>query len=122
MCGVQGPLAASFYTSQTDRVLPFCCSLLQYADDLAVYVSHVDVENVQRTVQSDCDSLNGFFRDIEVSVSESKTEVVLFSRKHSNPSVRVTLNGHGMPVVPKFRHFGVLFDGKLLWGAHVHYF
>jgi hypothetical protein len=95
--------------------------LFVHTDDLAVYVSHFDLENVQRTVQSACAGLNGVFRDIEVSVSESKTEVVLFSRKHINPSVYVTLNGHGMPVVPKFRYFGVVFDGKLLWSAHVHY-
>jgi hypothetical protein len=28
------------------RVLPVRCSMLQYVDDLAVYASHVDVENV----------------------------------------------------------------------------
>jgi hypothetical protein len=60
MCGVQSrlqglvfsPFLYSFYTSQADRVLPVCCSMLQYADDLAVYVSHVDVKNIQWTVQS----------------------------------------------------------------------
>jgi hypothetical protein len=45
---------ASIYTSQADRVLPVCCSVLQYADDLVVYASHVDVGNVKRTVQSAC--------------------------------------------------------------------
>jgi hypothetical protein len=28
------------------------------------------------------------------------------------------LNGRFMPVVPNFRYLGVVFDGKLLWGAH----
>jgi hypothetical protein len=37
----------SFYTSQADRVLPFRCSMLQYADDLAVYASQIDVEKIQ---------------------------------------------------------------------------
>jgi hypothetical protein len=74
------------------------CSLLQYPKDLAVYVPHVDVENVQATVQSACDGLNGFFRDIRLSISESKSEFVLFSRKYTNPSVCVTLNGQCMPV------------------------
>jgi hypothetical protein len=42
----------SFYTSQAYRVLPVHYLMLQYADVLAVYASHVDVENVQRTVQT----------------------------------------------------------------------
>jgi hypothetical protein len=90
--------------------------MLQYADDLAVYVSHVDVENVQRTVQSACDGLNGIFMEIGLPISE----LVLFSRKHINPSVCVTLNGQCMPVVPKFRYLGVVFDRKLLWGRALH--
>jgi hypothetical protein len=45
--------------------------------------------------------------------SESKSEHALFSRKHSNPSICVTLNGQCMSDVPKFQH--------LLRGAHVNY-
>jgi hypothetical protein len=44
------PFSYGFYTSQADRVLPVRCSMLQYADDLAVYVSHVDVKISERTV------------------------------------------------------------------------
>jgi hypothetical protein len=91
--------------------------MLQYADDLTVYVAHDDVEKVQWTVQSACDGLNGFFRNIGLSISESKSELVLFSIKHTNPSVCVTLNGQCTPVGPKF--------GALVWcstenfyGAH----
>jgi hypothetical protein len=39
-------------------LLPVRCLMLQYADDLAVYASHVNVENVQQTVQSACAGLN----------------------------------------------------------------
>jgi hypothetical protein len=69
----------SFYTSQADRVLPVRCLMLQYADDLAVYAAHVDVENVQQTVQSACAGLNEFIRDMRLSISESRSELVLFS-------------------------------------------
>jgi hypothetical protein len=107
---VLSPFSYSFYTSQADRVLPVRCSMLHYADELAVYASHVDVENVQRTVQSACTGLNAFFRDIVLLISE----LVLFSREHTYPSVCVTLNGKCMSVVPKFRYLGVVFDEKLL--------
>jgi hypothetical protein len=54
-------------------------------------MSHVDVGNVQRTVQYARGGINGFFRDIGLSISESKSELLIFSRKHTNPSVCVTL-------------------------------
>jgi hypothetical protein len=76
--------------------------MLQYADDLVVYASHVDdVENVQRTVQ---------FANIGLSILESKSELMLFSRKHTNPSVCVTLNGQCLSVVPEFRYLGVVYQ------------
>jgi hypothetical protein len=94
--------------------------MLQYDDNLAVDVSHVDVKNVHWTVQSVCDSFNGFITAIELSISESRYEFVLLSRTQTYPSVCVTLNGQCMPVVLNFRYFVVVFDGKLLWEAHVH--
>jgi hypothetical protein len=33
----------------------------------------------------------------------------------------VTLNGRYMTVVHKFGYLDVVFDRKLLWGAHMHY-
>jgi hypothetical protein len=74
------PFLYSFFTSLADRVLPVRCSMLQYADDLALYVYNVDVENVQRTVQSACDGFNVVFREIGLSISESKSQLILFSR------------------------------------------
>jgi hypothetical protein len=74
-----------------------------------------------RWVQSTWAGFNQFFWDIGLSIPESKSELVLFSRKHTNPSVCVTLNGQCMSVVPEFRYRGVVFHGKLLWSAHVHY-
>jgi hypothetical protein len=101
----------SFYTTQATLVR---CWILQYADDLTVYASHDVLENVQRTVQSACAGLNEFFRDSRYLSS-------YYSQGNTNPSVYVTLNGQCMSVVPKFRYLGVVFDGKLLWGPHVHY-
>jgi hypothetical protein len=43
--------------------------MLQYADDLAVYVSYVDVKNIQQMVHSACDGFIEFFWDIELSMS-----------------------------------------------------
>jgi hypothetical protein len=41
------PFFYCFYTSQADRFLPARYSILQYADDLAIYATHYDVGNIQ---------------------------------------------------------------------------
>jgi hypothetical protein len=102
---VLSPFSYSFYTFQTDWVLPVRCSMLQYVDAMAVYESHDDVENVQRTVQSACTGLNEFFRE----------------KVWANPSVCVTLNGQCISVDPENRYLGVEFDKKILWDAHLRY-
>jgi hypothetical protein len=52
-----------------------------------------------------------FFREIGLSISKAKSELVLFSRKHTNLPIYGSLNGRFMPMMPNFR---VVFDGKLL--------
>jgi hypothetical protein len=43
---------------------------------LAIYAAHYDFGNIQRTIQSACASLNGFFRSVGLSISEAKSELV----------------------------------------------
>jgi hypothetical protein len=63
------PFSYGFYTSQADRFLPTRCSILQYADNLAIYAAHYDVGNIQRTIQSACASVNDFFpRDLAFNI------------------------------------------------------
>jgi hypothetical protein len=84
------PFSYGFYTSQADRFLPARCSILQYADDLDIYATHYDVEDIQRTIESTCASLNGFFRGIGLSISKAKSELVLFLKKHTNTPIYVS--------------------------------
>lgn len=115
------PFSYSFYTSEVDLSIPRDCSLIQYADDLAVYYSHKDAKVAQIKIQSACNQLNSFFEKIGLSVSEKKSEIVLFSRKHTNEDIQILMNGSRMPVSETFRYLGVVFDRKLLWNSHVKY-
>jgi ribonuclease HI len=115
------PFSYSFYTSEVDRCLPENCSLLQYADDLAVYSSNSHSQIAIRRIQVACNNLNNFFAKIGLSVSEKKSEIMIFSRKHSDPEAQITLNGTPLKLSNTFRYLGVVFDRKLLWNAHIKY-
>jgi hypothetical protein len=109
------PVAECVGSRKVRLSVHFCIAsiLLRQIESCRFVVRCCNMENVQQTVQSACAGLNEYFRDIGLSISESKSEHLLFSRKHSNPSIFVTLNGQCMSGVPKFQH--------LLWGAHVNY-
>jgi ribonuclease HI len=113
------PFSYSFYTSDVDTCIPSDCSIVQYADDLAIYSSNVNEIFIQNSIQLALFELDKFFSDIGLSISEKKSELVLFSRKHSTPNVQVSLNGRLLKVSDHFRYLGVIFDRKLLWNGHV---
>jgi hypothetical protein len=68
-----------------------------------------------------CKSQWFFFREIGLSISKAKSELVLFSRKHTNLPIYVSLNGRFMPMMPNFRYLGIVFDGKLLWFKKINF-
>jgi ribonuclease HI len=113
------PFSYSFYTSEVDYCLPANCSLVQYADDLAVYSSDAHANCIQNTIQIAINLLDVFFSNIGLSISEKKSELVFFSRKHTTPIAQIGLNGRLLTVSNNFRYLGVIFDQKLLWNAHV---
>jgi Reverse transcriptase (RNA-dependent DNA polymerase) len=108
------PFSYSFDTSEVDLCLPRNCSLIQYADDLAVYCSDAHSECIERCIQTACYRLNGFYEDIGLTISERKSELVLFQENsHTRiPNICILINGKPLPLSQSFRYLGVIFDRK----------
>jgi hypothetical protein len=58
---------------------------------------------------------------IGLTISASKSEVVLFSRKHLQPVVSIRINGRLLPQSMSFKYLGVFYDTGLRWGTQVKY-
>jgi hypothetical protein len=86
---VLSPLLYSLLGSGMDRFIPTGCYFLQYADDIVVYSSHYIFAST--LVQTACSSLSVFFSMIGLTISATKSKVVLFSRKHLQPVDRRSL-------------------------------
>jgi hypothetical protein len=65
------------------RFIPSRCRFLQYADDLVVYMVHRLFDVAHGLVQTACTSLNVFFSSMGLTISASKSEIMLFTRKHN---------------------------------------
>jgi Reverse transcriptase (RNA-dependent DNA polymerase) len=53
-------------------------SLLQYADDLVIYASGFIVQRIHESLQKSLDAVSVFLSDLGLSISTTKSEVVLF--------------------------------------------
>jgi hypothetical protein len=66
-------------------------------------------------------SLSVSFSMIGLTITATKSEVVLFSRKHLQPVVSIRVNGRLLPQAVSFKYLGVFYDTGLKWGAQAKY-
>jgi type III secretory pathway component EscU len=94
-----------------DRFVPLGCDFLQYVYDIEVYSSH-------HVFQTACAlSLSVFFSLLGLTIFSTKSEVVLFSRRHLQPPVSIRIGDRLLPQVVSFKYLGVFFDAELRWGT-----
>jgi hypothetical protein len=94
---VLSPLLYNLLVSGVGRFILSGCNFLQYADEIDVYSSHHNFEIAGTLVQTACSSLSVFFSMIGLTILATKSEVVLFSRKHLQPVVSIPVNGRLLP-------------------------
>jgi hypothetical protein len=58
---------------------------------------------------------------IGLTISTTKSEVVLFSRKHLQPVVSIRVNGRLLPQSISFKYLGVFYDTGLRWATQAKY-
>jgi hypothetical protein len=56
-----------------------------------------------------------------LTISSSKSEVMLFSRKHERSPILIRIGAHDLPQATTFKYLGVFFDCGLRWSAQTKY-
>jgi len=118
---VLSPFLYNLLGSSIDRFVPRGCNILQYADDVVIYASHRLYEIARALVQTACTSLSVFFDTIGLTISATKSEAMIFSRKHSKPQLRLLLYGQYLPQTDQFKYLGVFLDTGLRWATQIKY-
>jgi ribonuclease HI len=118
---VLSPFLYNLIGSDIDRFIPLGCKILQYADDVVIYATHRLMEIARYLVQTACTALSVFFDIIGLTISSTKSETMVFSRKHTKPELRILVYGQHLPQTKEFKYLGVFFDCGLRWSTQVHY-
>jgi hypothetical protein len=88
---------------------------------MVVYVTHRLIEAARGLIQTACTSLGVFFSSMGLTISSSKSKVMLFSRKHERPPILIRIGSHVLPHTTTFKYLGVFFDCGLRWSAQTKY-
>lgn len=78
---VLSPLLYSLYTHDLESSVNSFCEVLQYADDLALYVNEQSPEEASNRLNSALFYLNEWLQSHGLTLSASKSSVVVFTKK-----------------------------------------
>jgi hypothetical protein len=110
----QGLVLSPFYTISLGRARIG-------SSHLDVYVAHRLFNVARGLVQTACISLNVFFSSMGLTISASKSEVLLFIRKQERQPILVRIGTYVLPQTTCFKYLGIFFDSGLRWSCHVKY-
>jgi len=117
---VLGPLLFLLYINDIVGAVRGC-KLELFADDTMLYIAGGELDIMERTVNSDLDSLFNW-----LCVNASKSKFCLFGKKHSLKSVNfqslnIVINNQKIIHESEIKYLGVIFDQSLTFYAHADY-
>jgi ribonuclease HI len=118
---VLSPLLYNIYTHDLDSSIPSNVNILQYADDLLIYVSGHSIENLSHLLSNSLTYLKKWLDYNGLALSTSKSCAVLFSRMRLLPPFSVFYDNSKLPVNNEVKFLGLILDNKLSGISHSYY-
>lgn len=118
---VLSPILYNLYAYDLESSINGYANVLQYADDLLLYVSGSSIDNICDTLSTALTYLKDWMDINGLSLSPSKSSVVLFSRKRSQSVVNILYDDTLLPVKEEVKFLGVKLDSKLTGRSHCDY-
>ncbi|KAJ8726286.1 hypothetical protein PYW07_000984 [Mythimna separata] len=116
---VLSPPLYNIYTADLPSCLNYDCKILQYADDIALLVSGISIQDAAQSMNVSLSSLNQWLLDHGLTLSAPKSSAVIFTRKRSVPPIDINIDGQSIPIKDKARFLGVTLDSRLTGVDHI---
>ncbi|CAL1672326.1 unnamed protein product [Lasius platythorax] len=119
---ILSPLLFNLYLSRCGSTLCDGCSIVQFADDVALYARSDDLGASLRQLERSAAALSVFLGSRGLTVSPAKSALMIFSRKKLNPLNYSVIVG-GVPIEPvsSYKFLGVVLDFRLTGYLHAKY-
>jgi ribonuclease HI len=116
---VLSPTLFNLYCHDLEAMIPDDCSIIQYADDIAIYCSNKNIKSAAKSISSALEKVSIWMYNNSLKLSAHKSQTVMFSRKHSNPEITLKCEGIPIPQVDEVKFLGLLINRKLSWHSQI---
>lgn len=118
--GVLSPILYAIYTNEIHGGIDSRCHVLQYADDIAVYVvtkdKKVGIKDLELAVKKIDDNL----KNIGLELQPEKIQLVDFNRTgYIKDDIQIDIKGHIIRGKEKAKFLGIVFDNKLKFDSQI---
>ena len=122
---IMGPLLFILYMN--DLPLHIDNNIDMFADDSTLYTSGHNVDEIQRSLQTNLNAVTTWCEDNRMVLNVAKTKCMLITtkqRRHHlrNNQLAITLNDQELQQVKQHKVIGVVVDENLLWREHANVF
>ncbi|KMQ84468.1 reverse transcriptase [Lasius niger] len=120
------PILFNLYVSLIHTCLSNTTKILMYADDIAIYCSHQNLEYIETQLNLALDRLHRFLLNLGLSISPTKSAFTIFSTlKPRNLRIllrkshfSLNISNENIPLSWSPRYLGIYLDPELNWKAH----
>lgn len=117
---ILSPLLFNIYLRDIHRHVNNDVNILQYADDIALFCSSKRPSDAAESLQNSLDRIVSYLDERGLTLSPSKSQLMIFSRSQKSNSSEASINIKGRPVarVDSARFLGMWLDDRLSGRAH----
>lgn len=109
------------YTNDFSHIFNPNIKVLQYADDVCIYTTESNIEKSHDNLEIAVQQVDLWTSDNGLTISESKSAIVTFTRKRYQPPRNLKLHNHTIPYKSSEKFLGMFLDSKLNWKQHINY-
>ncbi|XP_072395167.1 uncharacterized protein [Diabrotica undecimpunctata] len=117
---ILSPILYSLYTMDIENVISRKSKIIQYADDVVIYTSNKSEDKCIENINTEFIEIQKCLDNMEVSISESKTNICIFSRNRNNYQRPLTIGKYKLRISNSVKYLGLHLDRKLLWKDCIH--
>lgn len=119
---ILSPTLFNIYVAKLKNYIGEDCEIIQFADDIAIFSSSVNIAKSLSNLELSANKVFKYLSSKGLSVSPSKSSLILFTRKHINPTAySILINNSIIHFSVYCRFLGIILDYKLSGKEHVSY-
>lgn len=112
--GILSPLLYAIYVRDIDNIWVRGTNIIQYADDILIYVEQRDLNLAFNIMKENIKKLHGWLRDKGLELSDEKSSIGVFTRHRLNDlPTHISTEEHSIAVKNSNKFLGVKLDQKL---------